>query len=66
MDRVEMRKELISVGNYAKKLREQAMFSRKEWAKELKIPLTTIENFENGRVNNAVLLYEYIKLSSEY
>ena len=66
MDRIDQRKKLIEVGAYAKKLRENSLLSRKEFAKKIGIPLTTIENFENGRINNAVLLFQYIEISSQY
>lgn len=58
----DMRKELIDIGERAKKIREKAMLTQREFGIMYKIPASTIANFELGRVNNAVLYDYYLRI----
>ena len=60
------RRILVDIGEYAKKMRVAMEMTQEEISKELNVTLNTIQNFEYGRSNNAILLFKYLKLFDEY
>lgn len=52
--------KLSNIGEFCKTVRALRGYTQQDVAKEIAVPLADIINFENGRTNNAYILWWYI------
>lgn len=53
---------LVKIGSKCQEIRENYGYTRRQLGIALKVPESMIENFEYGKINNAVLYEKYLNL----